>query len=523
MEIIIGAQTDKGLKREVNEDAYSIFDEQNLFLVADGMGGHAGGRIASQLAIETVRDFIQSPYEANYSLIQIQNLLLLSEDLYQFETVKVTDLVLGKDLPEKALDLVKAVRLANRRVYNMAVAQPKLAGMGTTIVAAIFEANLIYICHVGDSRVYRLRAGNLEQLTEDHSWVNELLEDKEISEEEAANFKYKNVITRALGITGNVKVDLRIENVESGDLFLLCTDGLAGQIPDEQIRDVLNRSDDSLGTACRDLVKAANDSGGPDNITVVTFKVSKVPKEEYLPNPIIQVIGKEDEQVLAEEDKVLKRVYGKEKIKVSGEDKSPRQKAKESKPIKKELYLIIAIFVLGLLGGGIYLVARQPTETEQIPPQPQKGREVTVSDGFLTLTTVPSEANIFLDGKGLKELTPLTKYRIKPGKYTVKFTKFGYRTSREQHFSVLAGQEKQIEDKLISEAKINLIFPDPKTARQAVGAKIIIDDHDLGYLSPYQSAIAVPKGVHTLALEKKGFFIKIEFTLYEAEKNIEVK
>ncbi|MEW5767091.1 MAG: Stp1/IreP family PP2C-type Ser/Thr phosphatase [bacterium] len=523
MEIIIGAQTDRGLKREVNEDAYGIFDDQNLFMVADGMGGHAGGRIASQLAIETIGDFIQAPSEANYSLIQIQNLLLLSEDLYQFERVKVTDLVLGKDLPEKALDLVKAVRLANRRIYNTAVAQPKLAGMGTTIVAVTFEANLVYICHVGDSRVYRLRAEKLEQLTEDHSWVNELLEDKEITEEEAANFKYKNVLTRALGITENVKVDLRIEEVEAGDLFLLCSDGLCGQISDKQISEILNRAEDSLGPACRELIKAANDTGGPDNITVVSFKVSQVEKEESLPNPIVQVIGKEDEQVLIEEDKVLKRVYGKEKVKISPETKrAPKPKAKQIKPVKTGLYLAAAAVILFLLGGGIYFFTREGPVPSKLPVEEKSSVTTPLAEGLVTLITVPSQANIFLDGSGLEELTPLTKYKLEPGKHTVKFAKFGYRTSPAQEFSVLAGIEKRIEEKLIAEAVINLIFL-PKIGREAVGAKIIIDGYDLGTLKPYHPAIPVPKGTHTLTLKKQGFFKKIEFTLYESEQDILIK
>lgn len=519
MEIIIGAQTDRGLKREVNEDAYGIFDDQNLFVVADGMGGHAGGRIASQLAVETIGDFIRAPYEANYSLIQIQNLLLLSADLYQFETVKVTDLVLGKDLPEKALDLVKAVRLANRRIYNTAVAQPKLAGMGTTIVAVTFEANLIYICHVGDSRVYRLRAGKLEQLTEDHSWVNELLEDKEITEEEAADFKYKNVLTRALGITENVKVDLRIEEVETGDLFLLCSDGLCGQISDEQISRIINSAENSLGLACRELIKAANETGGPDNITVVSFKVSKVDKEESLPNPIVQVIGKEDEQVLSEEDKVLKRVYGKEKIKISPETKlAPKQEAKPVS-VKKGLYLAAAAVILFLLGGGIYFLTREGPSLPKPPRDEKPSVTETVAEGFVTLNTVPPQAHIFLNGNGLEELTPLTKYKLKPGKYTVKFAKFGYRTSPEQQFSVLAGIEKRIEEKLIPEARINLIFV-PKIGREAIGARIIIDGYDLGTLKPYHPAIPVPKGKHTLILKKRGFFRIIEFTLYGDEEDI---
>jgi protein phosphatase len=171
--------------------------------------------------------------------------------------------------------LITSIKLANLRIFEAAQRDPKLRGMGTTVVGILVVDDGVLIAHVGDSRVYRVRDGRLDQLTEDHSLLNDYIKMKRLSEEEIANFPHKNVIVRALGMKETVKVDTQIDKPQPGDIYALCSDGLCGPASDEEIREIILQHSD-LKTASQKLIERANEHGGPDNITVVLAKVMGV-------------------------------------------------------------------------------------------------------------------------------------------------------------------------------------------------------------------------------------------------------
>jgi protein phosphatase len=164
--------------------------------------------------------------------------------------------------------LITGIKLANLRIYESAQRDARQRGMGTTIVTMFAVEDGVYVAHVGDSRVYRIREGKIEQLTEDHSLLNDYIKMKRLTPEEIANFPHKNVIVRALGMKDTVKVDTRFEQPRANDLYLLCSDGLSGPVTDPEMLDIAESSQDLKGAATR-LIQKANEAGGPDNITVV--------------------------------------------------------------------------------------------------------------------------------------------------------------------------------------------------------------------------------------------------------------
>lgn len=247
MRIEVAGQTDVGRKRAHNEDNFAILGDYGLYIVADGMGGHASGEVASQLAIDTIRDFFAAT----------------SDDPDRTWPYKM-DRARGYEENR----LITGIMLSNLRIFEAAKNNPSQRGMGTTIVSLFVTREGMYVAHVGDSRVYRLRDGHLEQLTEDHSLLNDYKKMKQLSEEEIANFPHKNVIVRALGMKETVKVDTRFENPIPGDIVLLCSDGLAGPVSDEDIRSIMSSNPDLQTTAQR-LIDRANENGGPDNVTCV--------------------------------------------------------------------------------------------------------------------------------------------------------------------------------------------------------------------------------------------------------------
>jgi serine/threonine protein phosphatase PrpC len=224
--------SDTGRKRRRNEDAYVVAPP--LFAVADGMGGAQAGEVASRLAAAALED---------------------------------TDpgALLGS---ERVISLIQE---ANRRVYERSNADPSASGMGTTMTVALVEGGVVTFGHVGDSRAYLLRDGAMEQLTEDHSLVNELLKSGKLSPEEAETHPQRSVITRAVGTDPDVDVESFTIEAREGDVFLICSDGLTDMVADEEIFAVLDRHHDDLDRATKALVSAANRGGGVDNITVVAF------------------------------------------------------------------------------------------------------------------------------------------------------------------------------------------------------------------------------------------------------------
>lgn len=241
-----------GRKRAHNEDNFAILGEFGLYIVADGMGGHASGEVASKLAVETMREFFS----------------ITSDDPEKTWPYKMDR---GRGYEENRL--ITGIKLSNLRIFETAKQNPQQRGMGTTIVALFVTGEGCYLAHVGDSRIYRFRDGILEQLTEDHSLLNDYKKMKQLTDEEVANFPHKNVIVRALGMKESVKVDTRFETPRPGDTLLLCSDGLAGPVTDEDIRRIIDATPD-LTEAAAQLIAKANENGGPDNVTCVLARWS---------------------------------------------------------------------------------------------------------------------------------------------------------------------------------------------------------------------------------------------------------
>lgn len=246
--------SDVGLQREHNEDSFAVVPQHELFIVADGMGGHRAGDVASRLASESITDFFHRTD---------------SDDVtWPFQ--------LEADLSEEENRLLTAIRLANRQIYEHSVRSRELRGMGTTVVGALFspKKQKMYVGHVGDSRAYRVRGGQIQQLTRDHSLLNDYLAAMPDMSEEQRSELPKNVITRALGMQNNVDVDLVSDDSEVGDVYILCSDGLSGMVDDSDIRDVAGTIVEPE-LACRRLVTMANEHGGEDNVTAVVIRIEE--------------------------------------------------------------------------------------------------------------------------------------------------------------------------------------------------------------------------------------------------------
>lgn len=247
MKLVCAGMTDVGCAREHNEDDFYLSEgDEALCIVADGMGGHRSGEVASALAIKAMVEYYRET--------------MIDEAQAEEE-----------DPPEKHR-LVRAVKIANRAVFSAASSNEEYRGMGTTIVSGFFTEQGVYLAHIGDSRAYRLRSKNLEQRTEDHSLANEYVRMGILSAEDVEYFPYKNVITRACGLTDEVEVDIHYEPLQAGDIYLFCSDGLSDMVSDNEIFDIMSEHD-KLDTMCRALVERANENGGADNITVVLAKI----------------------------------------------------------------------------------------------------------------------------------------------------------------------------------------------------------------------------------------------------------
>jgi PPM family protein phosphatase len=256
MKLVFSGLSDVGQKRDHNEDSFLIDQELNLFVVADGMGGHAGGGTASRIAVKTIESELRQVKDR-----KSEN--PFKSDLAPFD--------LDNPLPEF---LRSTVETACKSIYRAAQEDARLAGMGTTVTALLIHTKneYAYIAHVGDSRAYLVRGEAIQQISEDHSLVNEQIKAGMISKEEAKQSRYKNIITRSVGFEEEVQVDVMGLKIEKGDNFVLCSDGLANFAEDREIYDFVGKGAPS--EAAKKLVDLANSRGGDDNITVVVVRVA---------------------------------------------------------------------------------------------------------------------------------------------------------------------------------------------------------------------------------------------------------
>jgi protein phosphatase len=232
-----------GRCRKVNQDLFLLDDALGLYAIADGMGGHAAGEVASDLAITALAHSLrgQEQQRASWSPVEAGELLR------------------------------QALNDGNRKICESVLARAEWRGMGTTMVALVMADERAVIAHVGDSRAYLLRNGELRQLTSDHSWVNEQVKLGLLTREQAQRHPMRNIVTRALGNQPEVEVDLLEESIRPGDIFALCSDGLSGMLDDAEIHEVLHAQAAVPQAACRELVDRANARGGEDNITVIVM------------------------------------------------------------------------------------------------------------------------------------------------------------------------------------------------------------------------------------------------------------
>jgi PPM family protein phosphatase len=251
MKITYKAVSDVGRKRKGNEDSLFVNPEQHLFVVADGMGGHAAGEIASKVAVDAINEFV----------------CLTGGD------EEITwPFGLDENISYDGNRLKTAIRYANRKVLEATKEKSEYEGMATTVAAVLVDGDSANVGHVGDSRAYLVRDGQITQLTSDHSWVNEQIQSGVISPDQARTHPLRNVVTRALGGKPDLQVDMLLHKIKSGDILLLCSDGLTTMITDDEIVKVVRDAAGDVEKAAPALVANANAKGGEDNITVLLLR-----------------------------------------------------------------------------------------------------------------------------------------------------------------------------------------------------------------------------------------------------------
>jgi protein phosphatase len=246
----VGA-TDVGRVREHNEDTIGVDSDIGLLVLADGMGGYNAGEVASGIAVKTIMSLVKEALER--------------------QDMTLPDSETGLSRP--SIVLRDAIARANKIIYQTAKTQPQCEGMGTTVVACLFSDNKVSIAHVGDSRLYRLRANRFEQMTMDHSLLQELVDRGFYSQAEAQRATNKNYVTRALGVEATVDVEIHEQPALKGDYYVLCSDGLSDMVEDEDIHLTISTFSASLETVAKQLIQLSNDNGGRDNVSIVLAQI----------------------------------------------------------------------------------------------------------------------------------------------------------------------------------------------------------------------------------------------------------
>ncbi len=291
MIISYSANTNTGVVRTENQDCFGVKQESDFFFVCDGMGGGVAGDFASKCAVDVILSL--------YDRLNKQDCLdVLGQEFEGYD--------------EEIIKPVALIKIANRQLNNLTKKYPKLTGMGTTCTGVWFDkkTNLVHIYNVGDSRVYRIRNGKIQLLTEDHSKIQELIDSGKMTKEDAKMAEIQSMITRALGIKETVKVDYKSEVVKSGDVYVLCTDGLNGELSDFTINDIINLYKPNVDSISNELIRSANNAGGRDNTTVISIHTkedSDTTSENIagIPQQEIIVCSDESSSQSSKEDSVI--------------------------------------------------------------------------------------------------------------------------------------------------------------------------------------------------------------------------
>ncbi len=335
------AITNVGMVRTENQDAFASSPKDNLFFVCDGMGGGVAGDFASKYAADMILK--------SYSSIN-------KNDIYS---------ICGNNFSRFNENIVKpiaCIKIANRALHNLTVKYPKLAGMGTTCTGVWFEkeTNLLHIYNVGDSRVYRIRNGVIKQLTEDHSKIQELLNSGKMTEADVKTAEIQSMITRALGTAATVRVDYKAEIVKHGDIYILCSDGLNGELADFTISDIVNLNKPNVESIAKELVTAANNAGGKDNTTVIALYAQNDAEESAVIPDVYQgdiiISESEDSHQLSLEDSLIKKFSKKVTV--------PVPKLAKKKNLLKNPLVIALLLVFVVVGVGL-LVLNLPQKEEK--------------------------------------------------------------------------------------------------------------------------------------------------------------
>jgi protein phosphatase len=244
--------TDVGKVRDHNEDTIGAEPDIGLWVLADGMGGYNAGEVASGIAVKTIIDLVTQACKRE----------------------KRAEIESGSGYMRQTIALRDAIHRANKVINQTAQSQPQCEGMGTTLVASLFYDNRVSIAHVGDSRMYRMRGNRFEQITMDHSLLQELVDRGFYSQEEAQRSTNRNYVTRALGVEANVEVEVQEVDVQKGDYYLMCSDGLPDMVEDEDIHLTISTFSNDVRTVGEQLIKLTNDNGGRDNVSVILVRVA---------------------------------------------------------------------------------------------------------------------------------------------------------------------------------------------------------------------------------------------------------
>lgn len=285
-------RTDIGRRRQHNEDVVLVREDLGLFVVADGAGGHNAGEVASALAARSMENFFGATIRATHDLPEFNRL----------------------GMPNGARRLSQAVHKANRDVVEIARTSPRHRGMGTTVVATCFSprSGLMHVAHVGDSRCYRMRDGDFELLTQDHSLLTDVIEQRPELDDDMLARLPKNIVTRAIGLDGQLRVSIRSFSVVEGDRYLLCSDGLSGPVPAQDMARILGQASETPASLVEQLILRANERGGPDNVAALIIDCrgghqSALPADSVPPPPpeVLAMVAEAQAEAQAEPELLI--------------------------------------------------------------------------------------------------------------------------------------------------------------------------------------------------------------------------